>query len=85
MNNLKSYTQDLIKAIELIDLKQVSKVEKLITKKILLKKKYLPVEMVVQPQLQIIFYVILIKELKLVQKIKLNLKPYLCLIILKPY
>lgn len=39
MNNLKSYTQDLIKAIELIDLKQVSKVEKLITKKILLKKK----------------------------------------------
>lgn len=39
MNNLKSYTQDLIKAIKLIDLKQVSKVEKLIIKKILLNKK----------------------------------------------
>ena len=39
LNNLKIYTQDLIKAIESIDLKQVSKVEKLITKKILLKKK----------------------------------------------
>ena len=39
MNNLKNYTEDLIKTTKLIDLGLVNKIEKLIIKKILLKKK----------------------------------------------
>tara|TARA_B100001057_G_scaffold302056_1_gene302263 strand:- start:4707 stop:4901 length:195 start_codon:yes stop_codon:yes gene_type:complete len=63
MNNLKNYLNYLKIGIDKLDLLKLQKIENIIFKKIRENKKYLYVVMGVLRQLQIIFYVILIKEL----------------------
>ena len=62
MNKYSKYINDHIKAYNAIDIKKVLLIEKVIISKIKKKIQFLHVEMEEQPQLQIIFYVILIKD-----------------------
>ena len=74
MNKYSKYINDHIKAYNAIDTKKILLIEKVLINKIKKKIQFLHVEMEEQPQLQIIFYVILIKDEKLITKILLNQK-----------
>ena len=62
MNKYSKYINDHIKAYNAIDTKKILLIEKVLINKIKKKIQFLHVEMEEQPQLQIIFYVILIKD-----------------------